>query len=70
MEEAKFLGVKRGTLMIIGVIVAICAPALMMIVTVIGLFGMMNASINRLDANITALRSEVTENTAAIAVRG
>ena len=55
MADTKFMGVDRGMLTTVGVIVAICAPALTMIVTVIGLFSMMNASINRLDANITAL---------------
>ena len=58
-DKNTFLGVNRGTITIIGVIVAICAPALTMIVTVIGLFNMMNSSINRLDNNITALRSEM-----------
>ena len=58
-DKNTFLGVNRGTITIIGVIVAICAPALTMIVTVIGLFSMMNSSINRLDNNITALRSEM-----------
>ena len=58
-DKNTFLGVNRGTITIIGVIVAICAPALTMIVTVIGLFNMMNSSINRLDNNITALRAEL-----------
>ena len=58
-DKNTFLGVNRGTITIIGVIVAICAPALTMIVTVIGLFSMMNSSINRLDNNITALRTEL-----------
>ena len=58
-DKNTFLGVNRGTITIIGVIVAICAPALTMIVTVIGLFSMMNSSINRLDNNITALRAEL-----------
>ena len=70
MEEAKFLGVNRGNLMIVGVIVAICAPALTMIATVIGLFTMMNSSINRLDANITALRAEVAMHGEQLAAQG
>ena len=59
MEDTNtFLGAKRNTIMMVGVTVAICAPALTMIATVIGLFSMMNSSINRLDNNITALRAE------------
>ena len=65
-DKNTFLGVNRGTITIIGVIVAICAPALTMIVTVIGLFSMMNSSINRLDNNITALRSELKADIAAL----
>ena len=65
-DKNTFLGVNRGTITIIGVIVAICAPALTMIVTVIGLFSMMNSSINRLDNNITALRSELKTDIAAL----
>ena len=65
-DKNTFLGVNRGAITIIGVIVAICAPALTMIVTVIGLFNMMNSSINRLDNNITALRSELKTDIAAL----
>ena len=65
-DKSTFLGVNRGTITLIGVIVAICAPALTMIVTVIGLFSMMNSSINRLDNNITALRSEQKADISAL----
>ena len=65
-DKNTFLGVNRGTITIIGVIVAICAPALTMIVTVIGLFSMMNSSINRLDNNITALRAELKAEIATL----
>ena len=59
MEDTNtFWGAKRNTIMMVGVIVAICAPALTVIATVIGLFSMMNSSINRLDNSITALRAE------------
>ena len=59
MEDTNtFLGAKRGTIIMVGVIVAIGGPTLTMIATVIGLFSMMNSSINRLDDNITALRAE------------
>ena len=59
MEDTNtFLGAKRNTITMVGVTVAICAPALTMIAMVIGLFSMMNSSINRLDDNITALRAE------------
>ena len=70
MADTKFMGVDRGTLTTVGVIVAICAPALTMIVTVIGLFSMMNASINRLDANITALSARVKARGEALAAHG
>ena len=70
MADTKFMGVDRGTLTTVGVIVAICAPALTMIVTVIGLFSMMNASINRLDANITALSAHVKAQGEALAAHG
>ena len=67
MEDTNtFLGAKRNTIMMVGVIVAICAPALTMIATVIGLFSMMNSSINRLDNNITALRAEQKEELSAL----
>ena len=67
MEDTNtFLGAKRNTIMMVGVIVAICAPAMTMIATVIGLFSMMNSSINRLDNNITALRAEQKEELSAL----
>ena len=66
MEDTNtFWGAKRNTIMMVGVTVAICAPALTMIATVIGLFSMMNSSINRLDNNVTALRAELNSELGA-----
>ena len=59
MEDTNtFLGAKRGTIIMVGVIVAIGGPTLTMVATVIGLFSMMNSRINQLDNDITAFRAE------------
>ena len=63
MEEAKFLGVKRETLTVAGVVFA---PSFTMLLAVVALFSVMNANMNRLNSSLTAIAAQGAANGAAI----
>ena len=67
MEDTKFLGIKRDTLMGAGVLIG---TQLTTMLVVVALFGVMNSSVNRLDESLKATNAAIADVAAKTAANG